>query len=86
MWWRFKEWALRKTEPWLEERASLMLEWRIFAQKHNALYPGDIQCVYKGIELGENDKAHVYEFPGGDPDCPPDTLRDTYNNTVDRLG
>jgi hypothetical protein len=86
MWWRFKEWALRKTEPWLEERASLMLEWRIFAQKHNAQYPGDIQCAYKGMELDENEKAHVYEFPHGDPDAPPNVLNEVYHKTVDRLG
>jgi hypothetical protein len=86
MWWRVKEWALRVTEPWLEERASLMLEWRIFAQKHNARYPGDIQCVYQGIELDDESKAHMYEFPKGDSAAPPDVLEEQYHRTVDRLG
>jgi len=85
MWWRFKEWALRKTEPWLEERASLMLEWRTFAQAHNAAgkYP---QCVYKGMELDPLDKTEMYEFPGGDPGAPPEVLEDIYHQAVDRLG
>jgi hypothetical protein len=87
MWWRFKEWALRKTEPWLEERASLMLEWRVFAQQHNAKYPGDIQCAYKGMELDPMDKMYVQD----DREVEPDYLQDQegidqYNNAVDRLG
>jgi hypothetical protein len=82
MMWRFKEWALRMTEPWLEERASLMLEWRVFAQKHNAKYPGDIQCVYKGMELNPMDKMHVQD----DHEVKPDYLWDTYNDAKDRLG
>jgi hypothetical protein len=78
---RFKEWMLKITEPWREERASLMLEWRIFAQKHNAKYPGDIQCAYKGMELDPMDKAEVYEFPDGDPEAPPNTLIDQHHDT-----
>jgi hypothetical protein len=51
-----------------------MLEWRVFAQKHNAKYPGDIQCWYEGMKLDPMDKAEVYEFPGGDPGADPDLL------------
>jgi hypothetical protein len=76
--WRFKEWVLRVTEPWREERASLMLKARIFAQKHNAAYPGDIQCWYEGMELDPLDKAEVYEFPNGDPGAHPNCLIDDH--------
>ena len=83
--WRFKEWALRMTEPWREERASLMLEWRIFAQAHNAA--GKIpKCWYKGIELDPHDKAEVYEFPEGDPGAPPDVLHDQQERVIASAG
>ncbi len=76
----FKEWLLRKLEPYREERASEMLAWRIFAQKHNAA--GKMpQCAWqgmdeKGYELNPKGKVVMYEFPPGapqaepyDPDC-----------------
>jgi hypothetical protein len=81
MWFRFKEWALSVTEPWREERASLMLEWRVFAQRHNAKYPGDIQCVYKGMELDPMDKLCLQD----DHEVDPDYLIDVTNNTIDEM-
>ena len=67
---RFKNWALRVTEPWREERAAYMLQWRIFAQANNvsSKWP---PCK---VTLHENEKAMVYEFPNGDPNAQPDCL------------
>ncbi len=66
----FKWWMLHRLDPWFEERASLDVAWRVFAQKHNAGGKRPI-CAYKGweAELDEDEKAAVYEFPGGDPDA-----------------
>jgi hypothetical protein len=54
----------------------------VFAQKHNAKYPGDIQCAYKGMELDPLDKMYVQD----DREVEPDYLRETYHDAVDRLG
>ena len=80
---RFREWAVRVTEPWREVHASLDLEWRIFAQKHNAAGHRP-QCMYKGMEkdLDPKEKANVYEFPGGDPGAPPDCLVKAHDHAV----
>lgn len=66
---RFKNWALRVTEPWREERAANDLAWRIFAQRHNAAgkrplrwYPG---MEEDGWELDPKEKVEMYEFPLG---------------------
>ncbi len=72
----FKRWVVKVTEPWREEEASRDLEWRTFAQKHNAAGHRP-RCMYEGMErdLNPDEKATVYEFPGGDPAAPPDCLR-----------
>ena len=79
-----KEWLLRKLEPYREERASELLAWRIFAQKHNAA--GKMpQCAWqgmdeKGYELDPKEKVEMYEFPLGpdslDQPLDPDLLFD----------
>ena len=63
---RFKWWAVRVTEPWREEQTSLDLEWRLFAQKHNAAGKRPM-CMYEGMEkdLNPNEKVELYEFPLG---------------------
>ena len=77
-----KEWLLRWLEPYREVRASELLAWRIFAQKHNAADKRP-RCWYvgmeddKGVELYPEGKVSMYEFPLGhdsldqplDPDC-----------------
>ncbi len=72
----FKRWVVKVTEPWREEEASLDLEWRTFAQKHSVTWRRP-RRMYEGMEedLDPDEKAEVYEFPGGDPDAPPDCLR-----------
>ena len=65
----FKEWLLRKLEPYREERASELLAWRIFAQKHNASGRRPL-CAWegmdeKGYELDPEEKVNMYEFPYG---------------------
>lgn len=80
---RFKWWAVRVTEPWREEQASLDLEWRLFAQKHNAAGKRPM-CAYKGMEkdLDPNEKVELYEFPpGSDSEEPldPDYLRNMHD-------
>ncbi len=72
---RFKWWLVWKMEPWYEERASLEVAWRVFAREHNTSGARPI-CAYNGweAELDAYEKATVYEFPGGDPDAPPDCL------------
>jgi hypothetical protein len=74
----FKLWAVRATEAWREEHASLDLEWRVFAQKHNAAGHRPM-CAYKGMADDPDRKLEMYEFPYG-PDSkarpiPPDSLR-----------
>ena len=73
---RFKMWALRVTEPWREEHASLDLEWRTFAQRHNA-GGNRPYCAYDGWEdeLYPEQKVELYEFPNGDEGADPDCLR-----------
>ncbi len=77
----FKERLLRWLEPYREVRASEMLEWRIFAQKHNAA-GGRPRCVYLGMEkdLSPTGKVSMYEFPLGpdslDQPLDPDLLLD----------
>jgi hypothetical protein len=72
---QLKWWIVWKVEPWFEEQASLDLAWRVFARKHNAGGNRPI-CAYDGWEaqLDEDEKAMVYEFPGGDPGAPPNCL------------
>ncbi len=85
---RIKWWIVWKVTPWFEERASLDLEWRLFAQKHNLAGKRPL-CSYEGMEkdiadgLYEDQKAHVYEFPGGDPDAPPNCLTEAYEEQRD---
>ncbi|KKK57696.1 hypothetical protein LCGC14_3051870, partial [marine sediment metagenome] len=85
---RFQLWVLRKTEPWREEKASLDLEWRLYAQKHNAAgkrplcwYPGMEE--EKGLQLDPEGKVHMYEFPIGpdslDQPLYPDYLRNMHD-------
>ena len=73
MLWKMKNWLLRLTEPWREEQASLDLEWRIFAQKHNAAGKRPL-CWYPGMKLDPLEKVEVYEFPDGDESADPDCL------------
>ena len=76
---RIKNSLLRLTEPWREEAASLDLEWRIFARKNyvGGERPlGFDQCMH----VDENEKAHVYEFPGGDPDAPFDVIQSRHED------
>ena len=95
MGWRFKNWLIRITDVWREERASLDLEWRIFAQAHNAAgkrpmcwYPG--MDEEKGLELDPKGKVEMYEFPLGpdskdqpiDPDCLSKAQSDLYLHNV----
>ena len=96
MHWRIKDWLLRLTEPWREERAALDLEWRIYAQKHNVSgkrppcwYPGMEE--EKGLELDPEGKVDLYEFPYGpdskDQPIDPDLLRqEQLDAAKDRLG
>ena len=49
MLWKIKNWLLRLTEPWREEQAALDLEWKVFAQKHNAAGKRP-ECWYPGME------------------------------------
>lgn len=71
---KFKLWVLRKTEPWREEQAALDLEWRLFAQKHNAAGNRPM-CMYEGMEkdLSPEGRVELYEFPFG-PDSKDDPL------------
>ncbi len=68
----FKVWAVRATEAWREEHASLDLEWRVFAQRHNAAGKRPM-CAYKGMENDPNRKLEMYEFPYG-PDSQHDPI------------
>jgi hypothetical protein len=79
LWQDFKRWALKVVEPWREEQASLDLVWRTFAQRHNAAGRRP-RCMYEGMEndLDPDEKATVYEFPGGDEAAPPDCLNEAY--------
>ena len=71
---RIKSSLLRLTEPWREEAASLDLEWRVFAQKHYIAFERP-RGFHQDMQLDENEKAHVYEFPGGDLDAPVDVIQ-----------
>ena len=81
--WRIKDWILRVTEPWREERAAQDIAWRIYTQKHNAAGKRP-QCWYpgmeeeKGLELDPKGKVTMYEFPPGAQQEPvdPDYLVD----------
>ncbi len=63
----FKWWAVRVTEPWREVFASLDLEWRIFAQRHNAAGKRP-RCWYEGMPLDPMDKVELYDECEVDPD------------------
>ncbi|KKN92339.1 hypothetical protein LCGC14_0208300 [marine sediment metagenome] len=68
---QLKWWIVRKTEPWREEKASLDLEWRLFAQKHNAAGHRPL-CMYEGMEkdiLDPLDKLELYDEHEVEPDC-----------------
>ncbi len=77
-WVTLKWWIVWKLEPWYEERASLALEWRIFAQKHNAAGHRP-QCAYRGMEkdFKPTDKLVLYEFPYG-PDSKHEPIDPAY--------
>jgi hypothetical protein len=62
---RLKEWAVRATEPWREEMASLDLEWRIFAQAHNLPYK---RVRSRGMTLDSMDRLTLYDEKEVDPD------------------
>lgn len=66
---RFKWWLLWKLEPWYEERASLDLAWRVFAQKHNTAGKRPI-CAYDGWEkeLDPLEKIEFYDMYETKPD------------------
>lgn len=84
-----KEWLLRWLEPYREERAAHLEEWRIFAQKHNAAgkmpkcaWKGMDEMDEKGYELDPEGKVEMYEFPpGSDSEDPVDAdyLRNMYD-------
>lgn len=77
MFWRLKNWIIDVTTPWHEERASLDLAWRIFAQKHNAAGKRPM-CWYNGIghdpiwELDPMEKVKMMDLE--DPPLDPDYL------------
>ncbi len=73
MFFRLKLWILDWTEPWREERASLLLEWRVFAQAHNAAGKRPL-CMYEGMELDPMEldpmeKVTLWDEEETDPDC-----------------
>ena len=76
---RFKSSLLRLTEPWREERASLDLEWRVFSQKYRVGGERPLG-FHQDMKLDENEKAHVYEFPGGDKDAPLDVIQSRHED------
>jgi hypothetical protein len=64
------------TEPWREEQASLDLEWRVFAQKHNAAGKRP-KCYYTGMEADELDQTErvtLVDAKETDPNCLIDAL------------
>lgn len=80
MFWNFKHWILRVTEPWREERAALDLEWKVFAKKHNAAGHRP-ECWYSGMEPDPNEKVALVDAREVDPNY----LRDQYDyRQVDR--
>jgi hypothetical protein len=76
-----KDWLVRLTEPWREEKAALDLEWRLYAQKMNAAGARP-QFWYPGMELDPEDKVELQDECETDPNC----LRDAINKATDRLG
>lgn len=58
----FKEWVLRWIEPYREERAAYMLEWRVFAQKRNA------SGKWPPCAIGPMDKVELIDLDETDPD------------------
>ena len=73
MFWNFKHWLLRLTEPWLEERAALDLEWKVFAKKHNAAGKRP-ECWYPGMELDPMEKVALVDAH----EVSPNYLRDQF--------
>ena len=73
MFWNFKHWILRVTEPWREERAALDLEWKVFAKKHNAAGHRP-ECWYPGMELDPMEKVALVDAH----EVSPNYLRDQY--------
>ena len=71
-----KDWLLDLTEPWREERASLDLEWRVFAQRHNAAGKRPM-CMYEGMEedLDPMEKVHLQD----EEETEPNYLRDMHD-------
>ena len=65
---RIKDLILDWTEPWREERASLDLEWRVFAKKHNAAGKRP-EGWYPGMELDPMEKVTLWDEEETDPDC-----------------
>jgi len=79
MLWKLKYWLLRLTEPWREEQASLDLEWKVFAKKHNA--PGKRPlCWYSGMEPDPMEKVVLVDAH----EVNPNYLRDQHVKYVNR--
>ena len=79
MFWKMKNWLLRLTEPWREEQASLDLEWRLYAQKHNAAGKRPMYW-YPDMDLDPMDKVHFVDAR----EVSPNYLRDQHVKYVDR--
>ena len=77
--WRIKDRLLRLTEPWREERASLDLEWKVFARKHNAAGKRP-ECWYPGMEPDPMEKVVLVDAREVDPNY----LRNQYISTADK--
>ncbi len=73
MFWRFKNWLLRLTEPWREEEAALDLEWEVFAKKHNAAGHRP-ECWSPGMKPDPMEKVALVDAHEVDPNY----LRDQY--------
>ena len=80
MLWKIKNWLLRLTEPWREEQASLDLEWRTFAKKHNAAGKRP-KCWYPGMEPDPMEKVALVDAREVDPNY----LRDQYASEYDKI-
>ena len=83
MLWQLKYWLLRLTEPWREERASLELEWRIYAQKNNAA--GHRPAFwYPGMKLDPMEKVHLADSNEVDPNYLRDQFADAHQKYTNR--
>ena len=80
MFWRFKNWLLRLTEPWREEEAALDLEYRTYAQKHNAAGKRP-PYWYPGIEPDPMEKVALVDAH----EVSPNYLRDQFADEQDQV-